>query len=147
MEIVLERGCIFLMEGLLLPPPLRFEGRLYADGWKLLNRLRSGEIELRARHSSWNFIFLPEVMRRTVFGFGRAGGLRRATNKLLSAAERNAFNSVEVTEITARKFLGVHWVSVGARFRSLQKGTQVKALAARHRDLTMVQRIPGAERL
>ena len=86
-------------------------------------------------------------MRRTVFGFGRVGSLRRATNKVLGEARKNAFNSVEVTEITARKFLGVHWVSVGAHFRSLQKSNQIKALAARHHDLTMVQRIPGAERL
>ena len=147
MEIVLERGCIFLMDGLLLPPALRFEGNSYSNGWRLLSRLTSGQVELRARASSWNFIYLAEVMRRTIFGFGRVGSLRRATNKVLGEARKNAFNSVEVTEITARKFLGVHWVSVGAHFRSLQKSNQIKALAARHHDLTMVQRIPGAERL
>ena len=147
MEIMLERGCIFLMDGLLLPPPLRFEGHSYSEGWRLLNRLTAGEIELRARNSSWNFISLAEVMRRTVVGFGRAGSLRRATSKLLGDAQRNAFNSVEVTEITACRFLGVHWVSVGAHFRSLQKSNHIKGLAARHRDLIMVQRIPGAERL
>lgn len=147
MDKMLERGCIFLMDGLLLPPPLRFEGHVYSDGWRLLNRLTGGEIELRARDSSWNFIFLAEVMRRTVVGFGRAGSLRRAANKVLGEAQRNAYNSVEVTEISARRFLGVHWVSVGAHFRSLQKSNQIKGLAARHRELTMVQRIPGAERL
>jgi hypothetical protein len=146
-EIILEPGCIFLMDGLLLPPPLRFEGHLYSDGWRLLNRLTSGDIELRAHDSSWNFIFLAEVMRRTVFSFGRAVSLRRATNIVLGEARKNAFNSVEVSEITARRFLGVHWVSVGAHFRSLQKSNQIKALAARRHDLTMVQRIPGAERL
>ena len=145
--MVLERGCIFVMDDLLLPPPLRFEGQSYSEGWRLLNRLKSGEIELRARDCSWNFIFLVEAMRRTVFGFGRAGSLRRATNKVLAEARRNAFNSVEVTEITARQFLGMHWVSVGAHFRSLQKNCQIKALAARRRDLVEVQRIPGAERL
>ena len=147
MEITLKRGCIFLMEGLLLPPVLRFEGHVYSDGWKLLSRLTGGEIELCARDSSWNFIFLAEVVRRTVFGFGREGSLRRATNGVLGEARRSAFNSVEVTEITTRRFLGVHWVSVGAHFRSLQKSNQIKTLAARHRDLTMTQCIPGAERL
>lgn len=147
MEIVLERGCIFVMDDLLLPPPLRFEGRSYSEGWRLVNRLKSREIELRAGDCSWNFIFLVEAMRRTVFGFGRAESARRATNKVLAEARRNAFNSVEVTEIIARQFLGMHWVSVGAHFRNLQKSCQVKALAARHRDLAAIQRIPGAERL
>jgi hypothetical protein len=146
-KIVLERGCIFVMDGLLLPPTLRFEGQPYSDGWRLLNRLKSGEIDSRAHDCNWNFIFLAEGMRRSVFGFGRAWSLRRATNKLLAEARKNAFNSVEVTEITARRFLGVHWVSVGAHSRSLQKSHQVKAFAARRRDLATGRRVPGAERL
>ena len=147
MEIVLERGCIFLMDGLLLPPRLRFEGRSFSDGWRLLHQLKSGEIELRARDCSWNFIFLAEVLTGTGFGLGRARSLRRATNKVLAEARKNAFNSLEVTEITAWEFLGVHCVSVGAHFRSLQKSHQIKNFAARHHDLAVVQRNPGAERL
>ena len=147
METAVESGCIFVMDGLLLPPILRFEGQPYSDGWRLLNRLKSNDIESRARDCSWNFMFLAEVIKRTVFGFGRARSLRRATDKVLTEARNNAFNSVEVTEITARQFLGMHWVSVDAHFRSLQKSNQIKALAARRRDLAMVQLIPGAERL
>jgi hypothetical protein len=147
MEIVLEGVCIFVMDGLLLPPPLRFEGHLYSDGWKLLNRLKNGEIELRARDCSWNFVFLAETIKHTRFGFGRATSLRRAISKVLTEARRNAYNSVEVTEITTRQFLGMHWISVGAHFRSLQKSCQIKAFAARRHDLEVVQCIPGAERL
>jgi hypothetical protein len=146
-ETALENGCIFVMDGLLLPATLRFEGQPYSDGWRLLNRLKSNDIDLRARHCGWNFIFLAEGMRRAVFGFGRTWSLRRAVNKVLVDARRNAFNSVEVTEITARRFLGMHWVSVGAHSRSLQKSHQIKAFAARRRDLAMAQCVPAAERL
>ena len=147
MEIAVESGCIFVMDGLLLPPILRFEGQPYSDGWRLLNSLKSNDIDLRARDCGWNFMFLAEVIKRTVFGFGRARSLRRATDKVLTEARNNAFNSVEVTEITARRFLGMHWVSVGAHSRSLQKSHQIKAFAGRRRDLAMVRRVPGAERL
>ena len=147
MEIAVESGCIFVMDGLLLPPTLRFEGQPYSDGWRLLNRLKSNDIDLRARDCGWNFIFLAEGMKCTVIGFGRTWSLRKAMNKLLVAARENAFNSVEVTEITARQFLGMHWVCVGAHSRSLQKSPQIKAFAGRRRDLAMVQRVPGAERL
>ena len=146
MNIAVERGCIFVIGRLLLPPTLRFQGRPYSDEWRLLN-LTGGEVDLRARDCGWNFIFLAEEMRRIGFGFGRAGSLRRATNKVLAEAGRNAFNSVEVTEITARRFLGMHWVSVGAHSRSLQKSHQIKALAARRRDLARGQCLPGADRL
>lgn len=147
METTIENGDIFVMDGLLLPPTLRFEGQFYSDGWRLLNRLKRGEIESRAQVCSWNFIYLAEGMTRTVIGFGRTWSLRKAINKLLATARANAFNSVEVTEITARRLLGMHWVSVGAHSRSLQKSHQIKGFAGRRRDLAMVQRIPGAERL
>ena len=147
METAIENGCIFVMDRLLLPAALRFQGQRYSEGWRLLNGLKSNDIELRARDCSWNFIYLAEGMRRTVFGFGRASSLGRAINKLLEAARQDAFNSVEVTEITARQFLGLHWVSVAAHSRSLQKSHQIKPFAARSRDLAMAQCVPAAERL
>ena len=146
METAVENGCIFVMDGLLLPATLRFEGQPYSDGWRLLNSLKSNDIDLRARDCGWNFMFLAERMRCTVIGFGRTWSLRKAMNKLLAIAREDAFNSVEVTEISTRRFLGMHWVSVGAHSRSLQKSNQIKAFAARHRDLAMAQRVPGAER-
>ncbi len=147
MELALENGCTFVMNGLLLPPSLRFEGQPYSDGWKLLKSLKSDEIEVRARACGWNFVFLAAAMRRTVFGLQRAGSLRRATNHLLAEARKGAFNSMEITEVNARRFLGLHMVSVGAHSRSLQKGHQVKDISERRRDLAMGQRPPGAERL
>ena len=145
MDTVIKNGCIFVMDGLILPPTLRFAGQRYSDGWRLLS-LKSNDIDLRARDCGWNFMFLAEGMRSTVFGFGRSWSLRKAINKLLATAREDAFNSVEVTEISTRRFLGMHWVSVGAHSRSLQKSNQIKAFAARHRDLAMAQRVPGAER-
>ena len=146
MECTIENGCIFVMDGLMLPPTLRFAGQHSSDGWRFLNNLKSNDIDLRTRDCGWNFMFLAEGMRCTVFGFGRTWSLRKAMNKLLAAAREDAFNSVEVTEISTRRFLGMHWVSVGAHSRSLQKSNQIRAFAARHRDLTMAQRVPGAER-
>jgi hypothetical protein len=147
MEIILENGSIVFMNGLILPPTLRFEGQPYSEGWRLLRSLKSSEIDTRARACGWNFIFLAEVMRRTVFGLGRAWALRKATNKVLAEARKNAFNSVEITEITARQFLGLHCVTVRAHSRSLQRSFHVKDISTRRRELEMGQCVPGAERL
>ena len=147
METAVENGCIFVMDGLLLPATLRFEGRPYSDGWRLLNTVKSNDIDLRARDTGWSFIYLAAGMRSTVFGLGRAWSLRKAMNNLLAEARQNAFNSVEVTEVTARQLLGLHWVSVRAHSRSLQKSNQIKAFSARRRELAKARRIPAAERL
>ena len=147
MKTVVENGCIFVMDGLLLPATLRFEGQPYSDGWRLVHSLKGNDIDLRARDCGWSFIYLAAGMRSTVFGFGQAWSLRKAMNKLLAEARENAFNSVEVTEITAHRLLGVHWVSIRAHSRSLQKSNQIKALPARRHEMANGQRIPGAERL
>lgn len=147
MEIAVQNGCMFVMNGLIVPAPLRFEGQLYSEGWKLLRSVKSGDIDTPARDCGWNFIFLAEAIRRTMFGFGRAGALRRAMNKLLAETRENAFNSLEITTVTARHFLGLQWVTVVAHFRSLQKSAHLKDVATRRRELTMGHCIPGAERL
>src|SRR5215469_6338438 len=105
------------MDRLLLPPALRFQGRRYSAGWRLLNSLKSNDIELRARDCGWNFICLASGMRCTVFGFGQASSFRKAMTKVLTEARQNAFNSVEVTEIRSRRLLILHWVSVCAHSR------------------------------
>ena len=147
MEIALENGCMFVMNGLLLPPTLRFDGQPYSEGWRLLRSLKSSELDRCARDCGWNFIFLAETMKRTVFGLGRAWALRKAATKILAETRKNAFNSVEVTEINARQFFGLHCVTVSAHSRSLQKSERIKDISTRRRDLATVQCVPGAERL
>ena len=147
MEIALENGCMFVVNGLIVPPTLRFEGQPYSDGWRLLRSLDSSEIDSRARDCGWNFFFMAELMKRTAFGLARGSALRRAANKILSQARTDAFNAVEITEIKARRFLGLHWVTVGAHSRSLQKSPQLKDISARRRELATGMCVPGAERL
>jgi len=146
-EIVLADGCLFLMKRLIVPPTLRFEGQPYSEEWRLLRSLKSSEVDSRAQGCGWNFIFLAEAMRRTVFGLGRPWALRRATNKILAEVRKNAFNSVEITKITARQFLGLHCVTVAAHSRSLQKSERIRDISTRRRELAMYQCVPGAERL
>jgi len=146
MEIALQNGCVFVMEGTLLPPALRFEGQSYLNGWRLLKNLKSDEVDLRARNCGWNYFFVGNAMSRTVVGFGRAWGLRRATEQLLTEAGKSAFNSVELTQITAWQFLGLHWVRVAAHSRSLQKSRHINDISARRSDPRMAQRISSPER-
>ncbi len=137
---------MFVMNGLLLPPALHFDGQAYSEQWRLLRSRKSGEIDSQARDCGWNFIFLAEAIQRTVLGFGRDWALRKATGQVLAESRKNAFNSVEITAVTTRHFLGLHWATVGAHSRSLQKSPNVKDISTRQRELT-ASCFPGAERL
>jgi hypothetical protein len=146
-EIVLENGCMFVVNGLILPPSLRFEGQPYSNGWRLLRSLKSSEIDAEVRGCGWNFFFMAELMKRTVFGLARGSALKRAARKILSQTRVDAFNAVEITGITARRFLGLHCVTVRAHCRSLQKSPQLKDISGRRRELVTSMCVPGAERL
>lgn len=147
METAVADGCTFLVNGLIVPPSLRFEGRPYADGWRILSNLKSSEIDTRARDCGWNFFFMAELTKRSVFGLSRRSALRSATKKILSQAKSDAFNAVEITELIHRQLLGLHYVTVGAHFRSLQKNSHLNSISARRRELATSMCVPGAERL
>lgn len=70
MEIAVQDGCVFVMEGTLLPPALPFEGQSYLNGWRLLKSLKSDEVDLRARNCGWNYFFVGNAMSRTVGSLG-----------------------------------------------------------------------------
>jgi hypothetical protein len=146
-ETAVEDGCMFLVNGLIVPPSLRFEGRPYGDGWRILSNLKSSEIGTRARDCGWNFFSMAELTKRSVFGLSRDSASRRAAKKVLSQAKRDAFNAVEITELIDRQLLGLHHVTVGAHFRSLQKSPQLSSISARRRELATRMCVPDAERL
>jgi len=145
MDIALETGCMFVLEGFLLPPALRFESQPYSDGWRLVRGLRSQEIDRQARDCGWSLVSRGSSMRRTAIGLARAGSLQRATSYLLGETRKNAFNAMEITRITSRRFLGLYMVGVSAHSRSLQKGFRWNALPA-VREVAEAPRIPTAER-
>ena len=147
METSVVDGSMFLVNGLIVPPSLRFEGRPYFDGWRILSNLKSSEIGRRARDCGWNFLFMAELTKRSVFGLSRGSALRSAAKKILSQAQRDAFNAVEMTELIHRQALGLHYVTVCAHFRSLQKSSHLNSVSARRRGLATSMCVPGAERL
>jgi len=146
-ETSLIDGSVFLVNGLIVPPSLRFAGRRYSDGWRILSNLKSSEIDARARDCGWNFFFMAELTKRSVFGLSRGAALRSAAKKILSQAQRDAFNAVEITELIHRQVLGLHYVTMCAHFRNLQKSSHLNSVSARRRELATSMGVPGAERL
>ena len=147
METSVVDGSMFLVNGLIAPPSLRFAGRPYSDGWRILSNLQSSEIGTRAGDCGWNFFFMAELTKRSVFGLSRGAALRSAAKKILSQAQRDAFNAVKITELIHRQVLGLHYVTICANFRSLQKSSHLNSVSARRRELATSMFVPGAERL
>ena len=60
-------------------------------------------------------------IRASVFGFDREKALGRAVNRLLANLKAEKFNSLEITRVAAKRFLGLPYVNVSAHQRHIQE--------------------------
>ena len=71
--------------------------------------------------ANWNFFYLAGEMRATVLGRDRSGTLRKAVKRVLAKQEKQ-FNSLEITRVVSKRFLGIPFMSVVAHTRHIQQG-------------------------
>ena len=65
------------------------------------------------------------------FGFLREEKILSALKRILAKVNPQHFNGLEVTEITARRFLGVPYVTVSAHSRHMQQSCNLDSSEAR----------------
>jgi len=114
-------GSILVEGGTLLPGSQLLQGKPDSNGWAALNGGRSG-FEKEIREEGWTFFFMAGEIRSTVFGFDRQKTLRAALKRLIANVKSQHCNSIEITQVTAKSFFKVPYVSVSAHARHLQKG-------------------------
>ena len=56
-----------------------------------------------------------------LFGFDGQGAVRRAVKRILTNLQLGKFNGLEITQIEAKRFLGLPYVSVCAHSRHIQE--------------------------
>jgi hypothetical protein len=84
------------------------------------------EVDFRIKKAiheeGWTFFFMAGEIKATVFGFDRQKALRIALKQLITDVKSQHCNSIEITRIMGKSFLGVPYVSVSAHPRHLQRG-------------------------
>ena len=65
---------------------------------------------------------MPGEIKATVFGFDKQKALRAALKRLITDVKSQHCNSIEITSVVGKSFLGVPYVSVSAHSRHIQKG-------------------------
>jgi hypothetical protein len=121
MTDAIAAGSILIEEGAHLPDSLPLPGELGSNGWTALNGARS-TFEKDIREAGWTFFFMAGEIQATVFGFDRQKTLGAALQRLIATVKSRECNSIEITRVTGKSFLGVPYVTVSAHPRHLQKG-------------------------
>jgi hypothetical protein len=115
----LSVGSVLIKSDIPLPKWFRFNCE--DDGrWKKLFDADSHAVERTALAVGWHFSFIAKAVKCTALGLTRQSATQRAGRKLKELAGGSGFNSLEITEIAARRWVGLHHVTVVANPRHLQ---------------------------
>src|SRR5467141_3625014 len=113
---------VFIREDTRLPTTLAIESEAFLPGWRVVKNLDRQALTREVEGANWNFFYLAGEMRATVFGREGLGALRRAVKCVLAQQEGQKFNSLEITNIVSKRFLGIPFMSVTAHSRHIQQG-------------------------
>ena len=114
---------VFVREGALLPESVRLESEPYLSGWRSVKNLDGRGLNREIRGAGWTFFYLAGEVRASAFGFDAEGTTRRAVNRLLASLKAEKCNSLEITQVAAKRFLGLPCVTVSAHQRHIQEGS------------------------
>src|SRR5258708_39497508 len=113
---------VFIREGRPLPTTLAIESEAFLAGWRVVKNLDRQALTREVEGAHWNFFYLAGEMRASVFGREGLGALRRAVKCVLAKQEGQKFNSLEITKVVSKRFLGIPFMSITAHSRHIQQG-------------------------
>jgi len=113
---------IFIKEDTPLPANLPIESEVFLPGWRVVKNLDRSTLARNIEGANWSFFYLAGEIRATVLGRDRSGTLRRAVKCVLAKQEGQNLNSLEITKVVSKRFLGIPFMSVTAHSRHIQQG-------------------------
>src|SRR2546421_12071618 len=130
MTDAIKTGTILIERNATMPDSLRLEGGVYSSGWRSVSNHDLNGLDAEIHKAGWTFFFMAGEIKITAFGFDKEGAVRRAVKRVISNAESHKCNCVEITEVSAKSFLGMPYVNVIAHSRHIQESSAF----ASHRD-------------
>jgi len=115
-------GTILIRENTLLPVGLAVESEAFLPGWRVVKNLDGYGLGQKIEKAKWYFFYLAGEIRASALGREGPGTLRRAVKSLLATPEGQKFNSLEITSVASKRFLGIPFITVTAHFRHIQQG-------------------------
>jgi hypothetical protein len=114
-------GAILIEDWPLATQCLGLESEPYSGNWSLVNTRDSFALDRKIHASGWNFFFMATEVKAIVFGALGAKRIQNALKRILGKVKQQHFNGLEVTEIVAKRFLGVPYTIVSAHSRHIQQ--------------------------
>jgi len=114
-------GTILIKEGTLLPKGLQLESDPYSKGWRLVKSPGSPGIDRKLCEAGWTFFYMAGEVDAMAFGSESEETTHRAVKKAVAKIKLEKFNCLEISQVAAKGFLGLPYVTVAAHPRHIQE--------------------------
>lgn len=131
MRPTVQVGSILMKEWPGMAQLLGLESEPCSGDWSLLKVLDGSTLDRKIHAAGWNFLFMAAEVKVMFFGSLGAVKIQNALKRILEKVKQQQFNGLEVTQIVARRFLGVPYVTVSAHSRHMQQSCYIESTAAR----------------
>jgi hypothetical protein len=131
MPSTVEVGTILMREWPGMPKLIGVETEPFFEGWSTVKGPDTSPLDRKIRAAGWNFFFMATEVKAMFFGSLNATKIQSALRRILAKVKLQHFNGLEVTELVARHFLGVPYVTMSAHSRHLQHSWYLDRAEAR----------------
>jgi len=114
-------GTILIRDNTLLPAGLAVESESFLPGWKAVKNLDGYGLARKMEDAKWNYFYLAGATRTMVLGREGPETMRKAVRRALPRLDRLKFNSLEITGVISKQFLGIPFTRVSIHSRHIQE--------------------------
>ena len=104
-----------------LPPSLSVTSEPFLPNWRIVTSHDRSALARSIEGSNWYFFYLARHIQTTVFGGNTLTSLRKAVKRILTKLGDDALNSLEITAIGSKRFLGIPLTTFTAHSRHIQE--------------------------
>lgn len=120
-----EPTILLVREGAELPPNLPTENAAFLPGWRVVRNFDNYALRQKIRESNWRFLQLRGGKETRMMGRARQQILRKGVAQILAGLKGRNFNSLEITVLDSKSFLGVMVLNIAVKLRHFQYNTAV----------------------
>ena len=119
----IQVGTILIEDRTLVTRILDLESESYSENWSVVKAIDGFALDRKIHAAGWNFFFMAEEVKATVFGSLATKSIPKALKRiLLKVRKKQDFNCLEVTKMVENRFLGVPYITVCTHPRHIQQG-------------------------
>ena len=130
MPPTIQAGTVLINDSPLITQLFDLNSEACSGDWSVI-KLDGFALDRKIQAAGWNFLFIAPEVKVMFFGAVGAKKVQNALMRILAKVKRQSFNSLEVTGIVAKRFLGVPYAIVTAHSRHIQQGCRLEDANAR----------------